>query len=273
MYTISVVINECEANIALYGEDRKPTAQKNGVCKERLANACLDIMAEHGVKAENVKLVGIAASAPVSARNELAKNLEKELNIKAVAEDITNARALGEAYISGVPSLAIVKVDDKVESGVVIDKKVYSGIDGNGGKVAHMVINYGGFECTCGRKGCFEAYASNSGLKCIASEAGIKDIDNLTVPALFAMTDDSAKKAKHTYTEYLGSALTDVINLFQPDELVLDGPFTKAGSELFEPLTEMILKEQYSRNLDKKCKIRFANDETATALLGAALLG
>ena len=80
-----------------------------------------------------------------------------------------------------------------------------------------------------------------------------------------------AETAKKLYVDYLASGITNIINLFQPNELVLDGPFTKVGDALMNPMMDIILREQYSRNMPNKCNVRFTNNED-TALIGAALL-
>lgn len=257
MYIISAVLEKGQLKVALYDKEYKILAKKEG-SEADLGAAFHDVMSEGGVKPADVEYVGIASDRPI------ASGIEKHTGIKCYETSIISARALGEAYLSGdVPFLAILKVDDTVECGIVIDKKIYPNVN-----VAHMVIDFGGAECTCGRRGCFEAYASNAGLKRIAAETGAD-----THKALFAMNTPEAEKAKKLYVEYLASGIVDVINLFQPNELVLDGSFTEAKEAIMPPMTEIILHDQYTHNMDNKCNVRFANNATETALLGAALLG
>ena len=72
---------------------------------------------------------------------------------------------------------------------------------------------------------------------------------------------------------YLAGGLTDIINLFQPNELLLEDPLAEAGDTLMEPLMEIILREQYTHSMPNKYRVRCAAVGEETALLGAALLG
>lgn len=270
MYFISAVIENNQVKVALYDNEYKLLMNKECVSADP-AKLCLDVITESGIKASDVDHIGVAVdSSPIA----VASDIEKATGIKCFGASVISARALGEAYITNdVPDLCLLKIDDSVECGIVIDKKMYAGENQLGGKIGHMIINFGGFECTCGSKGCFEAYASNSGLRRIAAEAGVANAPSLTHAKLFSMTSPEAESAKKLYVEYLASGITNVINLFQPNELVLEGAFAEAGDALMAPFMETILREQYTHGMPLKCNIRFANSNTATALLGAALLG
>ena len=141
------------------------------------------------------------------------------------------------------------------------------------GDVAHMVIHFDGYECTCGRHGCFEAYASLAGLRRIAAEAGMADTKSLTHMQLFSMDTPEAERAKSLYVKFLASGITNIVTLFQPHDLVLEGAFTEVGDALMNPLMEIVLREQYSHDMSNKCTVRLAKWDANTALLGAALLG
>ena len=269
MYIISAVIENNKSRVALYDKEYKLLSEKagSGTDAEKL---CFDILSESKIQSSDVSYIGIAADG----NNETVTEIEKASGIKCYRSSIISARALGEAYLANdVLDLCLLKIDDSVECGIVIDKKMYAGENQMGGKVANMIINFGGYECSCGSRGCFEAYASNSGLKRIAADAGVADADSLTHTSLFAMTTPEAEEAKKLYVEYLASGITNIINLFQPNELVLEGPFTEVGDALWTPFMEIIMREQYTHGMPNKCTIRFASKEADVALLGAALLG
>lgn len=267
MYIIGTVIEKDQAKVALYNKEYKLFVKKEGAAAD-LSKLCQDVCSEGGIKAADVAYIGIAADCAV------ADAIEKSTGIRCIEAPLMGAKALGEAYTANdAPSLFMLKIDNTVDCGIVIEKKLFSGMDGLGGKIGHMVVDFGGYECTCGRKGCFEAYASNAGFKRIAAESGVEDTESLTPAKLFAMNTPNAERAKKLYVEYLASSITNIINLFQTNELVLEGPFTEAGDALMAPMMDIILREQYSRNMPNKCNIRFANNEEDTVLLGAALLG
>lgn len=269
MYIISAVLENNQSRVALYSDEYKLLLTKTGACTD-LTKLCLDVISEGKITAADVEYIGVAGGCC----SYDPADVEKATGIKCYTAPIAGARALGEAYEANDESSVIfLKIDDTVESGIVIDKKIYSGSRELGGRFAHMVINYDGYECSCGRKGCFEAYASNSGFRRIAAEAGLADTDSLTPAKLFAMDTPVAKSVQTLYVKYLTSGITTIINLFQPHELVLEGPFTEAGDAIMEPMMEIILREQYSHGMPNKCNIRFSNTDVDTALLGAALIG
>ena len=270
MYIISAVLEKTQSKVALFDKEYKLISKKDGISAD-LSKLCLDIISENGIKSADVDYIDIAVDGSFGCPCCAKSDVEKNTGIKCVAAPIMSAKALGEAYVAGVPSLFMLKIDEIVECGIVIDNKLFDGMNHLGGRIAHTVIDFGGFECTCGRKGCFEAYANNAGFKRIATEAGVANADSITHSELYAMSTPEAETAKKLYVDYLASGITNIINLFQPNELVLDGPFTKVGDALMNPMMDIILREQYSRNMPNKCNVRFTNNED-TALIGAALL-
>ena len=270
MYFIGAVPDKDTTKVALYDGDYRLVIRKDGAADVKAL--CLDVMEDAGISPSDVSFVGIASDTPDP--DAYALGLEKELGIKCFCASVIGARALGEAYTSGdLSTLVLLKVDDTIDCGIVIDKKIYDGIDHKGGSIAHFVINYGGYDCECGRKGCFEAYASNKGLRHIAADAGVKDADTLTVKKLFTLDSPEAEVAKTNYVNFLACGITNVINLFQPRELVLEGEYTEVGYQLMSPLMDFLLREQYTHSAPNKCNVRTPNNESDTALLGAALIG
>ena len=267
MYIVSAVLDTNKTMVALFDKEYKILAKAEGT-EQEVSELCLKVIAEGGVDKTQVDYIGIAGSVAVAAE------LEKSTGIKCYGASVIGAKALGEAYAAGdVPFLVDIKIDDKVECGVVVDKKIYFGMNQQEVNVSKMVIAFGGYECDCGRKGCFGAYASNSGLKRIAADAGVAGAETLTHKDLFAMNTPEAECAKKLYVEYLSNGITNIINLFQPNEVVLEGPFTEVGDALNAPMMDIILREQYTHSMPNKCNIRTANTAVDTALLGAALLG
>lgn len=274
MYTVSVLINGEKTSVAIYNESYGLIAS---IESESIGNAdkicelSIGLMSEVGIDKQDVKHVGIVCDC--ASADLLASLVEEKIGIPTLAEGTFNAEALGEAYLSGDKSFLVsIRISDTVECATVIEKKLFKGHSGLGGRIAHMVIDVGGYECECGRRGCFEAYAGIKGLRRICADAGVDGADIMTPALLFTMKSGEAKLAQKQYTEHLAAAITNVINFFQPDELVLEGDFLEAGEALTSPMTEIILREQYSRTMDNKCNVRRANDKKTTALLGAALL-
>lgn len=272
MYIIGAVLEKEQTKIALFDQEYRLLTKKVGALSNA-TNLCTDILSEYGIAASDVSHIGVAVESSTPSPLAVAANIEKALGIPCQGTSLIGARALGEAYLARVPSLIVLAIEDTVECGIVINEQIFAGMHPPDGNVAHMAINHGGYPCACGRQGCFEAYVSNSGLKRIAAEAGMTDTDSLTPSLLFGMNTPEAECAKELYVKYLASGITNIINLFQTNELVLEGPFTEAGDALMGPMMDIVLREQYSRDLPNKCNIRFSNKETDTSLIGAARLG
>ncbi|MBQ9807094.1 MAG: ROK family protein [Clostridia bacterium] len=273
MYFVSAVVDKKQSAVALYDKDYKILLKKVGLSAD-LLKLCRDVLTEGKIKSNDVEYIGVAVDTSMGDFNAIAADLEKNSGIQCYGATLMNARALGEAYIANdVPSLIMLKVDDTIECGVVIDKKLYAGTHQRGGNVAHTVVHFGGFECACGNRGCFEAYASNSGFRRIAAEAGVEGAETITHAKLFDMNTPNAERAKELYVKYFAAAITNLINLFQLDEFVLEGPFTEAGDKIMAPMMDIILREQFTHDMPNKCAVRFSNKEADTALIGAALLG
>lgn len=271
MYIISAVIEQERTAVALLDKEYKLCLKKEEV-RADLFTLCSEVISESGIYAAEVLYAGVAVDGSVGCHSKAASELEKSTGIKCFSASLTDAKALGEAYyLNDADTLVLLAVDEEIECGIVIGKKAYAGTYRNGRNVAHTVISFDGFECSCGRRGCFEAYACNSGFNRIVAEAGIDGA--LTHSELFAMNTPEADYAKKLYVEYLSAGITNIINLFQPRHLVLDGPFTKVGDALMAPMMDIILREQYTHSMPNKCDVRFANTDADTALIGAALLG
>lgn len=270
MYIISAVLEKDRSEIALFNKEYKLLSKKCGAAAGA-AGACLDIISENGLKSSDIDYIGVAVD---GAYGSAAAELGNVTGIRCLGASIIGARALGEAYASNdVDSLVMLKIDDSVECGIVIERKIFSGVGQLGGRIAHTVINYGGYDCSCGRKGCFEAYVSNSGLRRIARDSGVAGADSVTVEGLFKTDTPEANAAKKLYIGYLANGITNVINLFQPHELVLEGPFTKLDGVFMEEIMDIILREQYTHSMPNKCKIKLEGGSADAALTGAALLG
>ena len=281
MHRIGIFINTDSITAALFdakfdklSEKTSPLATADA--SEAASSVCAFIdsmLCESSITKESVASVGIANGNTCLDGNSVAEKVQKLTAIPTLAESAIGARALGEAYLAGDKSyLVMISVGEHVDSALVIEKKLFKGSCGSAGVVGHMVINAGGLQCSCGRRGCFDAYASLEGLRYFAKEAGVDGADTISASELFSMSTDTARAAQKSYTDSLAAAITNVINFFQPNEFVLEGVFEEAGDALMNPMMDIVLREQYSRSMSNKANVRFASDPVQSALLGAALL-
>ena len=151
-----------------------------------------------------------------------------------------------------------------------------------------MVIAAGGKLCTCSRKGCWEAYASARGLVEMAQEAAAKapesllytmvngDLSKISAKTPFDAAkqgDAVAAEVVDTYLDYLAVGVGNIINIFQPEVIVIGGGVSKEGENLLVPLKEKVARECYGQAGVPTAELRLALLGNDAGIVGAALLG
>ena len=223
---------------------------------------------------------------------EVSKMMEERLNKPVSIENDANAAAWGE-YLAGsakgCKNAVAITLGTGVGGGIIIDGKLYSGSNFAGAELGHMVIVKDGKECGCGRKGCWEAYASATALINMTKEA-IKnekaefsymlnavegDLNNVTgktpFDAMFA-GDATGKAVVDEYIGYLATGIVNVINIFQPDIICIGGGVCRQGENLLAPVRAIVEKERITKHNEKQtvlCTATLGND---AGIIGAAML-
>lgn len=200
-------------------------------------------------------------------------------------ENDANAAALGE-FVSGAGkgknSLVAVTLGTGVGSGAVLEGKLYTGFNYAAFEAGHTVIHRGGRPCTCGRKGCWEAYASATGLIKSTREAmaahhdsalwqfapTLEEVNGKTPFDAAQAGDDVAREVLAEYIEDLACGLANLINIIQPQVLCIGGGICKQGEYLMAPLRDALDREEFTRDAKRRCQV-------VTALLGndAGIIG
>lgn len=223
----------------------------------------------------------------------LKKMLEEILPVKIYLENDGNAAAWAE-YTCGAgknsKSFLMVTLGTGIGAGMVINGKIYRGVNFASGEIGHMVIKFDGETCSCGRRGCFEHYASASALVRQAQEKMEQDrgkdsvlwklcdmnkemLDGKKIFAAVESGDSVAVEVLNRYLEYLECGITNLINIFQPEVLCIGGGISKAEKYIIEPLKEKVKKNVYSRDSEKQTIILPASLYNDAGIIGAALLG
>ena len=224
----------------------------------------------------------------VPMRDMLSALLDKK---PVYIENDANAAAWGEfcaGAAKGTKSAVAVTLGTGVGSGIILDGRLFSGHNWAGGEMGHMVIEVGGRSCTCGRKGCFEAYASATGLINLTKDA-MKDAEDTVMwklcggdidrvggkTAFDAMRagDALGKKVVNDYIRYLGAGIVNIINIFQPEVVTLSGGISREREYLTVPLQKIIEAERYSKYCESQTRVVVASLGTDAGIIGAALLG
>ena len=272
-----------------------------------MAKLCADLIADCGITVDQIRYVGIATPGTANSdtgvveyannlpflRYPIADKLKEKFPVKAVyIENDANAAAKGEA-VAGVAKGAkysvMITLGTGVGGGMVFDGKVYSGFNYAGAELGHMVIEHNGKPCSCGRRGCWEAYSSATGLIRMTREKLEKtprdatvmwemidgNLDNVSGKTAFAAArrgDSVGQKVVDEYISYLACGITNIINIFQPNVLSIGGGICNERDFLLNPLMEIVNRDQYTRNSDNKTQVKIAALGNDAGILGAALL-
>ncbi len=206
----------------------------------------------------------------ISAGLSLPVRLVNDANAAALAESLVGAAA-------GLKNTVMLTLGTGVGGGIVIDGKIYTGSSFGAGEIGHMVIVHNGRKCGCGRKGCFERYASATGLIETTREKAEKypssligkeqEITGRTAFELMRLGDEAAKEAVEEYIDYLATGTANLINLFSPDAIIIGGGVSNEGEALFAPLREKVAECLFS---DSTPIVRAALGSEA-GIVGAAL--
>lgn len=203
----------------------------------------------------------------------LAKIIEKDLKIKTVLENDANCFTLAEAMIGagkGCSSILGITVGTGIGGGIVFKRnknyRIYHGFFGRAGEIGHMIINFDGVNCSCGNKGCFEEYASE---KFISKKSKFSSIE------LENMAKKGNRKAKDIYNEFsrnLGIGLASLINVLDPEVIVIGGGFAKASALILKPVKKEVKKRVFLTRSKRFANIRIARLGEFAGAVGAALL-
>lgn len=220
----------------------------------------------------------------------LLSDIEKAFARKTYIDNDANVAAYGE-YLAGAAKGAqnavVITLGTGVGAGIIINGKIFSGSNFAGGEIGHTVIVVDGYECTCGRKGCFEAYSSATGLIRMTREAAeahpeskIKQLveadGRISARTAFnaaKMLDDTGMEVVDRYIKHLACGITNTINVFQPDILCIGGGVCNEGDALLLPLKKQVAENVYSKNSAKNTEICICSLGNDAGIIGAAMLG
>lgn len=303
------LVNE---NFEMITKGSTPTlvGRPNSEIVQDIASLAKDLCRNAGITTADVASLGIASPGIVDgmtgcviyANNLSFRNFPILSELRKLLPDIrefhiendANAAAWGEAIAGaakGSSSSVMITLGTGVGGGIVEGGKVYKGFNNAGGELGHFVIHVDGRPCTCGRRGCWEAYSSATGLinmtkeklaECektgrktamtdIVAEKG--KVNGRTAFDGKRMGDAAASEVVDEYIKYLASGITSMINIFQPEVLSIGGGISNEGQYLLDLVVPRVRREQYGTNLVPLTDIRIAKLRNDAGIVGAAVLG
>lgn len=301
---VAAVVND---EYEMVGKAKTPTATPRSADEifDDIAKVCKEAMAQAGVTIKDIFSVGIGTPGTVNKEGviEFANNLgfvnvpAKEMLIERLGienvyvDNDANCAALGEAQAGsghGAKDFIAVTLGTGVGSGVIINGKIVAGVNNAGGECGHSVIVVDGEPCTCGRKGCWEAYASATALinqtkaamekypDSVMHElvkANGEKVDGRTAFDAMRRGDIAGIKVVDAYVKYVACGLINLVNIFQPETICIGGGICNEGETLLRPLRRYIDSERYSVYSKIQSKIVKAELGNDAGIIGAALLG
>jgi len=251
-------------------QDRLPTLVHEGPDRivARLIGLCRAVVAQAGLSWSDVAVAGVGCGGPLDPQVGVIKEppnlpgwvdvplvrlLREGLQVPVYLDNDANAGALGEHRFGagrGVENLVYLTVSTGVGGGVIIGGEIYQGENGNAGEIGHMSMRWDGRPCNCGGHGCLEAYASGTSIAARAREAVLagevsiltdlagspEAINGEAIEQAVRAGDPLAVRIWDETMEILGAGIANVINIFNPQRVVLGGGITNFDDLLFEPI-------------------------------------
>ena len=318
MYRIGIDLGGTNIAAAIVNNEFKivkkmsiPTGREReaALIMDDMAALCKKVCAEAGIDFSEIEAVGIASPGVANHTDGVVEyscnlpfrkfpicaELGKRLGLTNIhVENDANAAAWGEAVAGaakGTHDSVMITLGTGVGGGVIIGGKVFSGFNYAGAELGHIVIEVGGRQCGCGRRGCWEAYSSATGLikmtvekieeceksgrKTIMTEMVAKHgkVSGRTAFDGLRAGDEAAKEVVDTYIKYLGSGIASMINIFQPEVLSIGGGISGEGQFLLDLLQPVLSTETYGVGFVKPTTVVIAQLGNDAGIVGAAFLG
>ncbi|MEE0945064.1 MAG: ROK family glucokinase [Clostridia bacterium] len=257
------------------------------------------VIADAGLQVSDIKAIGVGAPGSIDSRNgrvydadnlgmdnfPLAEYIQKGIGLPVYLENDANAAAFGEYSINGngAESFVLVTLGTGVGGGIVIDGNILRGFNSTGAEIGHTCIEMDGEKCTCGRVGCWEAYASVTALIRQTKKAMEENPDSLmhefskkegkvsgkTSFDAAKQGDEAAMVVVENYARYVGVGVANMINIFQPNKIVIGGGISKEGDYLLDRVQKYVDSYDYNRS-QEKAKIEIATLFNDAGIIGAA---
>jgi glucokinase len=302
---IAVGIVDENMNILLKGSTPTNLPRPHIEVMQDIADLSIRVMAETKLDSSNIAWVGVGTPGTANRKTgvvEFSNNirfnnyplkevLEKLINKTVYIENDANCAAYGEymaGAAKGAESAVVITLGTGVGGGIIVNDTILNGFNFGAGELGHMVIEYNGRPCNCGRNGCWESYSSATALIAMTKEAMLNEKESLmwqlsegninkaggkTSFDAMRAGDKAGSAVVDKYISYLACGLLNVINIFQPEIICIGGGVSKEGDYLLKPLEKIIKKEHYSHNSIQQTKICIAQLGNDAGIVGAAMLG
>ena len=259
------------------------------------------VLHEHGGTRETIAGVGIGSPGPLDRKAGMVINtpnlgwrnfplrdlIANAVDLPATLDNDANCATYGEWWLGaakGVDTLVGLTLGTGIGGGIVLDGQIYHGASDVAGEIGHMTIDSTGRRCKCGNYGCLEAYASGPAIALRAVEgieAGVEtmltemvdrrleEISAATVYEGVVAGDEYANEVMKDTAKFLGAGIANIINVLNPEMVVIAGGVTRAGDHLFVPLRAEVRRRAF-RSAEERCSIVSGMLPGTAGVIGAA---
>ena len=256
---------------------------------QNITALCLQLMEKNNLTKADILRVGVGV--PCTANTQtgcmedadhlgfpggaLVQPLEEALGLPVAMGNDANCAAWGEYKAGGYEgdSFLLVTLGTGIGGGIIANGQLLEGVNFAAGELGHMMLYAGGEDCTCGRKGCFEAHGSATALIRQANRVLPQPITE--AKAVFdgaAAGNGLCQQLLDTYTECLADGFANLIKIFGPAHLCIGGGISHAGDALLIPVQEKTMARIYAKTAKQNTKIVLARLGNDAGIIGAALL-
>ena len=227
------------------------------------------------VCAYNLGWFYVPVCAMLTAHFGLPARLSNDANCAALAETVAGAAV-------GCRNMILITLGTGVGGGIILDGKIVSGLGGAGGEPGHSLLVLDGEPCTCGRRGCWEAYASATALIRQGKRAAAAHPDSLLndYPALTGRDvfdaadrgDAAAQAVLERYYVYVAAGITDLVNTLAPEMVLIGGGISRQGERLLAPVRRYVSANCFGGEQRPQPVLRAAQLGNEAGIIGAAAL-
>lgn len=269
-----------------------------------IAQLVTDLLADLGIDLSECEKMGIGSPGMIDHANgvvvfagnfnwddvPLVAELRRYIDLPITLANDANCAALGETVAGagkGARHVVLITLGTGVGGGVVVDGVLQHGGAAGGMELGHTLLMMDGEECTCGRRGCFEAYASASALarqarraakndsKTMMRELCRGDLNSMNGAIPFKASqkgDKTAQRVVDDYIRYLGEGIINCINVWRPDKVLLGGGISNEGAPLIDPLNEYVRPRCFAGERGFVPHVEVAALKNDAGIIGAAAL-
>lgn len=267
---------------------------------EDIARIAAELIKNAGLKSSDIKSVGIGCPGAVDDKSgmvvlcnnikmrnyPLAKFIYSKLDIPVHLINDADAAAYGEYSVNGngCNSFVFITLGTGVGGGIILNGKLYNGFNGAGGELGHMTLVHDGEKCSCGKAGCWEAYASVTALirqtkaameknpKSLMNKIAQREgkVNGKTAFEAAKQGDKAGHDVVYHYLRYIADGIVSIINIFQPEKLVIGGGISKEGDYMLKPIDEFVKMYEYNQLLPR-ARVEIATLHNDAGIIGAAL--